>query len=147
MNRQQNQLFRKSSMDQINSPDQLNDYIKVANPSVWITLAAVMILLLGMLTWAVFGAIETNVTAELHVENGVGTAYVSSSEIEGIAPGQQVKAGDVAGIVTGLSQAPVLTESGQLRYAVDVERSGLADGVYTASITLERIHPIHFILQ
>lgn len=93
MNRQQNQLFRKSSMDQINSPDQLNDYIKVANPSVWITLAVVMILLLGMLTWAVFGAIETNVTAELHVENGVGTAYVSGSEIEGIAPGSRSRPG------------------------------------------------------
>ena len=43
------QLFREKSMERVSSPEQLNDYIRVANPSIWICLAAVIILLKGVL--------------------------------------------------------------------------------------------------
>ena len=42
-------LFRKSGIDRVNSPEQLNEYIRVANPAVWLVLAAVGFLLLGVL--------------------------------------------------------------------------------------------------
>ncbi len=29
-------IFRKKSLDKLSSPEQLNDYIKVTNPGVWI---------------------------------------------------------------------------------------------------------------
>ncbi len=48
-------LFRKKSIDKVFSPDQLNDYIKVSNPSTWVILAAVIILLAAVLIWAVYG--------------------------------------------------------------------------------------------
>ena len=38
------QIFRKKSLDRISSPEQLNDYIRVANPGIWMILAAVIIL-------------------------------------------------------------------------------------------------------
>ncbi len=41
------QIFRKKSLDRISSPEQLNDYIRVANPGIWMILAAVIILLAG----------------------------------------------------------------------------------------------------
>ena len=34
------QIFRKKSLDRISSPEQLNDYIRVANPGIWMILAA-----------------------------------------------------------------------------------------------------------
>lgn len=147
MNRQQNQIFRKSSIDRMNSPEQLNDYIKVANPGVWITLAAVILLLLGMLIWAVFGTIETKTGAGLRVENGVGTAYIAATEIGDIAAGQQIEAGGVVGTITAVSKAAGESGLEDPVYVVRAELPGLADGTYAASITLERIHPIRFILQ
>ena len=36
------QIFRKKSLDRISSPEQLNDYIRVANPGIWMILAAVI---------------------------------------------------------------------------------------------------------
>ena len=39
------QLFRKSSIDRVSSPEQLNSYIRVSNPGVWLVLAAVVLLL------------------------------------------------------------------------------------------------------
>ena len=43
-----NQLFRKKSLDKVSSPEQLNDYIRVSNPGVWIALTAVIVLLFGV---------------------------------------------------------------------------------------------------
>ncbi|MCR5399521.1 MAG: hypothetical protein K6E68_08335 [Lachnospiraceae bacterium] len=50
-------IFRKKSLDRISSPEQLNDYIKVTTPSVWVILIAVILLLVGMLAWSVFGSV------------------------------------------------------------------------------------------
>ena len=53
------QIFRKKSVDRMSSPEQLNDYIKVTNPGVWMALAAIVILLIGVCVWGVFGTLET----------------------------------------------------------------------------------------
>ncbi|MDO5574706.1 MAG: hypothetical protein Q4G60_12095 [bacterium] len=50
-------LFRKKNIEKVFSPDQLNDYIKVSNPSTWVILAAVIIFLAAVLIWAVYGQI------------------------------------------------------------------------------------------
>jgi len=55
-------IFRKSVTDKINSPEQLTDYIKVASPSVWVTLVSVLILLVCFFVWCVHGQIEITTT-------------------------------------------------------------------------------------
>lgn len=59
-----NNIFREKSLERVSSPEALNDYIRVTTPSVWIVLAATVLLLLGMLAWSVFG------TVEVHNEDG-----------------------------------------------------------------------------
>lgn len=51
-------LFREKSLERVSSPEQLDDYIRVTTPSVWIVLAATVITLLGILAWSVFGTVE-----------------------------------------------------------------------------------------
>ncbi len=53
-----NGIFREKSIDRVTGPESLNDYIRVTSPSVWIALLALVVLLLGMLAWSVFGRIE-----------------------------------------------------------------------------------------
>ena len=53
-------IFREKSMDKVSSPESLNDYIKVTTPSVWIVLIALVVLLLGILAWSIFGRVETH---------------------------------------------------------------------------------------
>ena len=50
-------LFRKKSIDRVSSPEQLNDYIRVTRPSVWLVLIAIILLLIGMLIWSIFGSV------------------------------------------------------------------------------------------
>ena len=51
-------LFRKKSLERINSPEDLSDYIRVTTPSVWLVLLATAILLAGMLAWSILGTVE-----------------------------------------------------------------------------------------
>ena len=51
-------IFRKKSMDRVTGPESLNDYIRVTSPSVWIALLALVVLLVGLLAWSIFGRIE-----------------------------------------------------------------------------------------
>ena len=53
-----NGIFREKSMDRVTGPESLNDYIRVTSPSVWIALLALVVLLVGLLAWSIFGRIE-----------------------------------------------------------------------------------------
>ena len=50
-------IFREKSLERVSSPEALNDYIRVTTPSVWVVLAAAVVLLVGMLCWSVFGRV------------------------------------------------------------------------------------------
>ena len=53
-------IFRKKSLERVTSPEQLDDYIKVTTPSVWMILFATLLLIAGTFFWAVFGKIQVN---------------------------------------------------------------------------------------
>ena len=55
-----NGIFREKSLERVSSPEALNDYIRVTTPSVWLVLAALIILLGGMLVWSIFGTVEVH---------------------------------------------------------------------------------------
>ena len=48
-------LFREKSLERVSSPDQLNEYVRVITPSVWLALLAVVILVAGLIVWNVLG--------------------------------------------------------------------------------------------
>ena len=65
---QKKSVFREKSMERVSSPEQLNDYIRVTTPSVWIVLVALVVLLAGILAWSIFGRVE------VHNDDGSTTA-------------------------------------------------------------------------
>lgn len=48
------ELFRQKSMEQMKSPDDLKNYIKVANPGIWLLLLAIIVILVGASIWGYF---------------------------------------------------------------------------------------------
>lgn len=154
-------LFRKSSIERINSPEQLNDYIRVANPGVWLILAAVVALLIGVVIWGVFGTVETTVETAVVVDENSALCYVSTEDAARLEAGMTVTVGDHAGSVKSISATPVqindafddylLYLTGFARdefcYVAEIELSGVADGVHAAVITVNSIHPISFVIH
>lgn len=72
-----NGIFRNKSLERVSSPEQLNDYIRVTSPSVWIVLIALVVLLVGMLTWSIFGKVQVH-TADGSVEEIHPITYVTN---------------------------------------------------------------------
>ncbi|MDR0404493.1 MAG: hypothetical protein LBH37_01655 [Oscillospiraceae bacterium] len=55
------EIFRKSSLDRVSSPEKLNDYIKVSNPAIWLVILALFILLIVGIVWASVGTLPTKI--------------------------------------------------------------------------------------
>ena len=53
-------VFREKSLTQVSSPEQLNDYIRVSTPAVWLVLTAIVLLLIGATLWACLGGVEAH---------------------------------------------------------------------------------------
>ena len=64
-----NDLFRGKDGEKTVSPEQLDDYIHVSNPSAWIVLAAFAVLLVGICIWGVFGRLDTTIPVVAVREN------------------------------------------------------------------------------
>ena len=69
------QLFRKKSIERVSSPEQLNEYIRVSNPGIWMVLAAIIVLLVGAIVWGGVGTLDTTLSTVAIAENGEVTIY------------------------------------------------------------------------
>ncbi|MCR5268844.1 MAG: hypothetical protein K6E16_10045 [Lachnospiraceae bacterium] len=75
-------LFREKSMEKIESPEQLNTYIKVSNAGVWMMMAAIIVFLIGALVWGIVGRIDVYGDAVAKVNNGHVEIYMPYAELD-----------------------------------------------------------------
>jgi hypothetical protein len=155
-----NQLFRQKSVDKVSSPEQLNEYIRVANPGVWLVLAAIVILLAGVIVWGCIGHLDTTLVAAVVADGGEAVIYVKESDAPVLDLGMTVRADAWEYTITEISAVPIKVDESLSEYAVHasgltmgewayiVKISGApADGVHKAEIVIESISPISFILN
>ncbi len=64
MSETEGSLFRKSTLERVSSPDQLNEYIKVTNPSLIIMLIGVFSILIAGMVWIFAGVIPKSVAIQ-----------------------------------------------------------------------------------
>ncbi len=154
------QLFRKKSVDRVSSPEQLNDYIRVSNPGIWMILAAIVVLLVGAIVWGVVGRLDTTISTVAVAENGDVTIYVKEADVASIENGMTVRIGDKEGTVTEIASSPVAVDdtfsdyalhvgnlvSGEWVFAVKVS-GDFTDGVHSAEVVIESVSPISFVLN
>lgn len=134
-------IFRKESLDKVKSPDNLNEYIRIANPGVWTLLAAILFLLLGFCLWGVFGQLRTVVQVDAHSSGGVITCSLTDADAAAVQPGMTVL---IDGQKATVSEVTVRGGSSTCTIAVPVP---LTDGIYTAEIEVENLRPISFLLN
>ena len=155
-----NHIFRKKNLERISSPEQLNDYIRVSNPSVWIILVAVIVLLVGVCFWGTFGRLETTIGSAAVVKNGEMTIYIKEEHIGEVSEGMTVRVKDQEYVVTTVDTIPKTIPEGFDEYMLHLSgmhvgewvfgvtalNTELADGVYKAEIVVESVAPMSFIL-
>jgi len=86
-------LFRKTALERISSPEQLNEYIKITNPGVWSILLGCLVLLIAVGFWAFSGSIPDTVHAFgiIFPEHGVAQVVPAAG---GRITNMRVKVGD-----------------------------------------------------
>lgn len=136
------EIFRQKSVDKMESPESLNDYIRVANPGVWLLLVCVILLLAGACVWGFFGKIDSTVAVDIRVSDHEITCYADSSDVSAIRPGLTVRCDEFEGVISSVG------ERGEQGYLCVVESdSSPADGVYAGKIVTKSYQPISFILN
>ena len=155
------QIFRKKSIERVSSPEQLNDYIRVSNPSVWMLLAAIIVLLAGVCVWGALGRLETKISAAALAEDGSIVCYVKEAEAEKIQSGMPVRIGGNEYTVKSVAASPVAVGQGEFgeyllyvgglqvgEWVYEVVLDGsLADGVYAAEIVVDSVSPLSFVFD
>lgn len=125
----QNSLFRKDSVDRISSPEQLTDYLRVTNPTVWIVMGAIILLLVGMLVWGSFAYIESYASGTAEVSGGKMVVYFDDSQLaKNVEAGMLVEVGNVPVKIASVG----ITEDGRV---FATARTTLAQGNYPARVT------------
>ena len=79
-----NNVFRKKSIDKVTSPEQLNDYVRVSNPGVWMVLAAIIVLLAGVCVWGMLARLETKLDTAAVSKDGQTVLIVKEGDITSV---------------------------------------------------------------
>ena len=135
-------IFRKKSLDKIKSPENLDDYIRVSNPPIWLFLASIIILLVGVCIWSIFGYVDTSVQAIIYKEDGVIECIVPAEKINAVKSGMTVEYAGRKAVIERIG------DKKEYGYECSIKAdSFVPDGIYDANIIIKRYKPISFVLN
>lgn len=136
-----NQVFRKKSLERINSPEALGDYLHVTSPAVWMILTAVILLLVGMLIWSSVASIDSFATGTAQVENGSMRISFDDEQIaRSIESGMTVAVGENESRITSIGT----DAEGRLFALADTT---LANGSYSVKVIFRQTQVIRLLFN
>lgn len=135
-------LFRKKSLDKVKSPENLDDYIQVSNPGVWLLLVSVIVLLAGACVWGIFGHLDSTVDTSIHAEDGTIVCFIMNEDFTSVQEGMTVKFDEYEAVVTGTWQKE---DPGYL--CVLESEQTIPDGFYEGKIVTKSVKPLSFVLN
>ena len=114
----ENQLFRQESIDQVNSQEQIKDYLRVTSPKPWMVIAAVLVLLAGFLAFMSVAGKEITAPVRVKVENvqaedgeqALVTFEVPTADRDNYRSGMPVRFGGVTGTIRYFVETEETTE-------------------------------------
>ena len=142
----ENQVFRQKSVERIASPEQLQDYMRVTTPGVWMVLAAVILLLAGLIVSSALVNVESRITEQAVVaEDGLMLDIaLPLSQKSLVAPGMPVRVADREAKVS-----MVFPAENEVEVIAELPEDGvkLAPGTYDVEIVTETVRPISFLFS
>ena len=147
-------------LKKVNSPDQLNQYIRLSNPGVWILLLAIVVLLVGVCIWGYFGKIDTKIKTVVISDNYTSYLYVKEEDMAKIKNGMQVELNNNENVfeIADIEETPEKVTDDMDEYARHLGNfqvgewvykcrlnKNVKEGTYSANIIIESIAPMTFI--
>lgn len=153
------ELFRKKNLDKLSTPDALNEYIKVASPSVWIILLTIVALLIGVIAWSYMGRISHYEGVTVYSDGNMAVCYVPENMIDRVRQasdininGNNYKIGDIANLPTKIHPDSVdeyvahVMEIKEDSWIYKIEVVGtLPEGIYEGQVVTGSIRPMDYV--
>ena len=138
---EQESLFRKESMDRISSPEQLNDYLHVTNPTVWAVMAAIIVLLVGVIIWGSAATIDSYAVGTAQVQDGNLILLFDDAQLaRSVQAGMTVAVGETESVITSVDR----TENGAVFAAAPTT---LSDGNYPARVVYKQTQVLRLLFN
>lgn len=154
-------LFREKNLERLESPEKLNDYLRVTSPGVWMVLGAVIVLLIGVCIWGVFGRIQATTQAVVITESGESSCMVPASALEGVLQYRTIEIDEQEReLVPDVLEPQVISEStnvyimlagglrvGDIVYPISLAEPLEADGFVTGKLVTEILSPLSLLFN
>lgn len=123
------------------SPEQLNDYLRVTNPKIWVLLVAVILLLGSLLVWSNFTVVESYAAATVEAKGGdLSISFDNQDKAAKVQPGMVLEVGNV--------NAEILrVESDSRGNTVAYALANIPDGTYDAKVGYDTLQVISMLLN
>ena len=127
--------------NRLSSPEQLNDYLRVTNPKIWVLLIAIILLLGSLVVWSNVATIESYATGTARAEAGELTiTFENATQAKQVQAGMALEVGD--------AQAEILTVGTDANgNVVASSRANIPDGVYDVRVGYKTKQVIELLLN
>lgn len=154
--------MEEKKLRKVDSPEQLNQYIRLSNPGVWILLIAIVVLLIGVCAWGFLGKIDTKITTVAISSDYNSYVYIKETDLEKVKNGMNVE------IVNNENKYEIVEiettpekvtdelseyarhlgnfQIGEWVYKCRLNKN-LREGTYGANIVVESIAPMVFVIN
>lgn len=153
-------LFRTKSIEKIESPESMNDYLQVTSPGVWLVLIAVVIFLVGTCIWGIFGRIESTAKAAVISTDNETFCLVPENALNSVIENRTLTIdGTDFQLAPDALEPEVIEEStnvywilagdlaaGDIVYRIPLSQT-LPNGVYSGTIVTETLSPFSLLLN
>ncbi|MDO5328777.1 MAG: hypothetical protein Q4E88_01580 [Coriobacteriia bacterium] len=152
--------FRKEAIDSVSTPYDINDYIRIAQPSTWIILFAIILFLVGALCWGYFGRLYSYFTSPAVVEDNQITSVISDDYYNNVQIGTKIVVDDKQGEISEKSPIPETATELLAKYNLNSSvidpndkyyivkgHIDTSDGSYQAQIVTKEHKPIEFLFN
>ena len=160
MENQKPSLFRQKNIDRIESPEAMNDYLQVTSPGVWLVLAAVIVFLIGVCIWGIFGHIDSTIKAAVIATDEGTICLVPQNALESVIENRTMEIeGDDYELVPATLEPVVIAEDtnvywilagdlsvGDIVYRIPLSQN-MPKGVYSGTIVTETLSPLSLLLN
>ena len=146
-------LFRKEALARISSPEQMDDYMQVASPRLWMILSAIIALLIGFVIFASTATMENVMQVQADVTTDTmedGTKYslivfdIPQGMDDVLKIGMPLRIGGQEGQIAVFYRSSEEDKAGGVLNDLSVL---LLEGSYDVEIVTETTTPISFLLN
>lgn len=146
-------LFRKEALARISSPEQMDDYMQVASPRLWMILSAIIALLIGFVIFASTATMENVMQVQADVTTDTmedGTKYslivfdIPQGMDDVLKIGMPLRIGGEEGQIAVFYRSSEEDKAGGVLNDLSVL---LLEGSYDVEVVTETTTPISFLLN